>query len=44
MKNNGDADCVFSVLTENEFKKNRNISEYGHGADNNIYDNFSKHF
>ncbi|XP_022175737.1 uncharacterized protein LOC111037460 [Myzus persicae] len=26
MKNNGDADCVFSVLTETEFQKKRNIS------------------
>ena len=28
MKNNGDADCVFSVLTETEFQKKQNISEY----------------
>lgn len=35
MKNNGDADCVFSVLTETEFQKKRNISEYTNDDDNN---------
>lgn len=44
IKNNGDADCVFSVLSEAEFKKKRNISEYTNNHNNNINNNFSKQF